>query len=85
MPEDTERSCEALPVSDPDERPCTVCGAAYAPFGHGPPGVSFTREPDRFRWYCGAHRPDAAKTRLESSREQENHDEQTDPQAHCAS
>ena len=65
---------------------CTVCGAAYAPFGHGPPGVSFTREPDRFRWYCGAHRPDAdAKTRLESSREQENHDEQTDPQAHCAS
>ena len=37
--------------------PCCVCGKPYAPFGVGPPGVSPTREPDKFRWYCGLHRP----------------------------
>ena len=42
-----------------NDHPCTVCGATYAPFGYGPPGASFTREPERFRWYCRAHRPDA--------------------------
>jgi hypothetical protein len=42
-----------------NDHPCSVCGAAYALFGYGPPGASFTREPDRFRWYCRAHRPDA--------------------------
>jgi hypothetical protein len=64
--------------------PCTVCGSANAPFGYGPPGVSVTREPDRFRWYCGAHRPcdlvppeaeRPSQTKLKSSKKQENQDD----------
>ena len=58
-----------------NEHPCTVFGSANAPFGYGPAGVSFTREPDRFRWYCRAHRTGTeAKTKLKSSREHENKD-----------
>ena len=45
-------------MNDP---PCTDCGAAYAPFGYGPAGVSFTREPEQFRFYCREHRPEAVQ------------------------
>ena len=56
--EPVAKTIEAL---GPDEYPCTVCGSAYAPFGHGPPGVSPTREPERFCWFCRECRPDEPK------------------------
>ena len=60
------------PTLGPGEHPCTVCGAAYAPFGHGPPGVSPTREPERFRWFCRECRPPepAPDTSLQAARKE---------------
>ena len=56
----TDNSVAKAPTTEalgPDEHPCAVCGEPNAPFGHGPPGVSFTREPERFRWFCRECRP----------------------------